>query len=115
MLTSRESENVRKLVAEYTRLRIQFYLNKDDDQRKSIGERTARLQSDLWQAVRASIGSRSIGAYPLPLHGQSRPGYGQGPIGPRSRAHSACASMPQWVRHANRCLLDHKRSPSSLR
>jgi len=46
--------NVRKLLAEYTGLRIQFYLNKDDARRKQIAERTARSQTDLWSAVHES-------------------------------------------------------------
>jgi lipopolysaccharide export LptBFGC system permease protein LptF len=39
---------------EYTGLRIQFYLNKDDDQRKQIADRTAQLQAALWSTVRKS-------------------------------------------------------------
>src|SRR5262245_57114400 len=56
-LPSADAANVRKLLAEYTGLRIQFYLNKDDDQRKRIDERTTQLQAALWSAVRAFVGS----------------------------------------------------------
>jgi hypothetical protein len=52
VLPAADAANVRKLLAEYTGLRIQFYLNKDDDKRRQIGERTARLQAALWSAVR---------------------------------------------------------------
>ena len=60
-MPSADAANVRRLLAEYTRLRIQFYLNKDDDQRKRIDDRTTKLQADLWSAVRAS------GAQPAPV------------------------------------------------
>lgn len=53
-LPTAEGANVRKLLAEYTGLRIQFYLNKDDDQRKRLAERTAQLQATLWSTVRKS-------------------------------------------------------------
>jgi len=53
-LPTADAANVRKLLAEYTRLRIQFFLNKDGNQRKQIDERTIRLQADLWSTVRAS-------------------------------------------------------------
>ena len=53
-LPTADAANVRKLLAEYTGLRIQFYLNKDDNQRKQLAERTAQLQSALWSAVRKS-------------------------------------------------------------
>jgi hypothetical protein len=61
-LPAADATNVRKLLAEYTGLRIQFYLNKDDDQRKKIDERTARLQAALWSAV-----SPSSAAQPTPV------------------------------------------------
>ena len=43
--------------SEYTDLRIEFYLNRDDNQRKNIDERTTQLQADLWSAVRAPSAS----------------------------------------------------------
>ena len=42
-LPSTDGAKVRKLLAEYTDLRIQFYLNRDDNQRKNIDERTTQL------------------------------------------------------------------------
>ncbi|SIO15038.1 hypothetical protein SAMN05443247_02383 [Bradyrhizobium erythrophlei] len=57
-----DAANVRKLLAEYTGLRIQFYLNKDDNQRKQLAERTAQLQDALWSAVR-----KSSAAQPTPV------------------------------------------------
>jgi hypothetical protein len=53
-LPAADAANVHKFLAEYIGLRIQFYLNKDYDQRKQIDERTARLQAALWSAVRPS-------------------------------------------------------------
>jgi hypothetical protein len=53
-LPTADAANVRRLLAEYTGLRIQFYLNKDDNQRKQLAERTAQLQAALWSAVRKS-------------------------------------------------------------
>jgi hypothetical protein len=49
-----DAAKVRELLVQYTGLRIQFYLNKDDNQRKQIAERTAQLQAVLWSAVRKS-------------------------------------------------------------
>jgi hypothetical protein len=51
-LPSTDAANVRRLLIEYTGLRIQFYLNKDDDKRKRIDQRTAQQQAALWAAVR---------------------------------------------------------------
>jgi uncharacterized membrane protein len=53
-LPSADAANVRKLLAEYTGLRIRFYLTKDDDQRRLVDERTTQVQTALWSAVRAS-------------------------------------------------------------
>jgi hypothetical protein len=61
-LPAADAANVRKLLAEYTGLRIQFYLNKDSDQRKQMAERTAQLQAALWSAVR-----KSSAAQPTPV------------------------------------------------
>jgi hypothetical protein len=61
-LPAADAANVRKLLAEYTGLRIQFYLNKDDNQRKQMAERTAQLQAALWSAVR-----KSSAAQPTPV------------------------------------------------
>ncbi|MET3838708.1 hypothetical protein [Bradyrhizobium sp. OAE829] len=61
-LPAADAADVRKLLEEYTRLRIQFYLNKDDDQRKQLAERTTQLQAALWSAVR-----RSSAAQPTPV------------------------------------------------
>ena len=70
-LPSADAANVRKLLAEYTGLRIQFYLNKDDDQRKRIDERTAKLQADLWSAVRASSAAQPTPVEALALAGMN--------------------------------------------
>jgi hypothetical protein len=70
-LPAADAANVRKLLAEYTGLRIQFYLNKDDDQRKQIGERTARLQAALWSAVRPSSVAQPTPVEALALAGMN--------------------------------------------
>lgn len=70
-LPSADAAKVRKLLAEYTGLRIQFYLNKDDDQRKRIDERTAKLQADLWSAVRASSAAQPTPVEALALAGMN--------------------------------------------
>ena len=71
ILPSASAANVRKLLAEYTGLRIQFYLNKDDNQRKAIDERTAKLQSELWQEVRASSAAQPTPVEALALVGMN--------------------------------------------
>jgi hypothetical protein len=70
-LPSADAARVRKLLAEYTGLRIQFYLNKDDDQRKRIDERTTKLQADLWSAVRASTAAQPTPVEALALAGMN--------------------------------------------
>jgi hypothetical protein len=70
-LPSAAAANVRKLLAEYTGLRIQFYLERDDDQRKRIDERTAKLQGDLWSAVRASSSAQPTPVEALALAGMN--------------------------------------------
>jgi hypothetical protein len=71
LLPSADAANVRKLLAEYTGLRIQFYLDKDDDQRKRIDERTSRLQADLWSAVRAPAAAQPTPVQALALSGMN--------------------------------------------
>jgi hypothetical protein len=66
-----EAANVRKLLAEYTRLRIQFYLNKDEDQRKLIDQRTGKLQANLWSAVRDSSAVRPTAVEALAIAGMN--------------------------------------------
>ncbi|UQD71780.1 hypothetical protein JEY40_39190 [Bradyrhizobium japonicum] len=61
-LPTADAANVRKLLAEYTGLRIRFYIIKDDNQRKQLAERTAQLQAALWSAVR-----KSEAAQPTPV------------------------------------------------
>jgi len=70
-LPTADAANVRKLLAEYTGLRIQFYLNRDDDQRKQIGDRTARLQTALWSAVRSSSAAQPTPVEALALAGMN--------------------------------------------
>src|SRR5262245_53530918 len=70
-LTSADAANVRKLLAEYTRLRIQFYLNNDVDERKRIGARTAKLHAALWSAVRASSAAQPTPVEALALAGMN--------------------------------------------
>jgi hypothetical protein len=70
-LPAADAANIRKLLAEYTRLRIQFYLNKDDDQRRQISERTARLQAVLWSAVRSSSAAQPTPVEALALAGMN--------------------------------------------
>jgi hypothetical protein len=70
-LPASDAANVRKLLAEYTGLRIQFYLNKDDDQRKQIDERTARLQAALWSAMRPSSAAQPTPVEALALAGMN--------------------------------------------
>jgi len=71
LLPSADAVNVRRLLAEYTGLRIQFYLNKDDAQRQRIDERTIRLQADLWSAVRASSAAQPTPVEALALAGMN--------------------------------------------
>jgi hypothetical protein len=70
-LPSADTANVRRLLTEYTGLRIQFYLDKDDDQRKRIDQRTTRLQADLWSAVRASSAAQPTPVEALALAGMN--------------------------------------------
>jgi hypothetical protein len=66
-----DAANVRKLLAEYTGLRIQFYLNKDDDQRKQMAERTAQLQAALWSAIRKSSAGQPTPVEALAIAGMN--------------------------------------------
>ncbi len=70
-LPAASAANVRKLLAEYTGLRIQFYLNKDEAQRKAIDDRTARLQAELWSEVRASSAAQPTPVEALVLAGMN--------------------------------------------
>jgi hypothetical protein len=71
VLPAADAANVRKLLADYTGLRIQFYLNKDDEQRKQIDEQTARLQAALWSEVRRSSAAQPTPAEALALAGMN--------------------------------------------
>src|SRR5262249_38376991 len=70
-LPAADAANVRKLLAEYTGLRIQYYLNKDDDQRDKINKSTAGLQAALWSAVRPSSASQPTPVEALALAGMN--------------------------------------------
>jgi hypothetical protein len=70
-LPAAAAANVRRLLAEYTGLRIRFYLNKDDEQRYKIDARTSRLQADLWSAVRASSSAQPTPVEALALAGMN--------------------------------------------
>ena len=70
-LPAATAANVRGLLAEYTGLRIQFYLNKDDGQREQLDERTSRLQAALWSAVRPSSGAQPTPVEALVLAGMN--------------------------------------------
>src|SRR5262245_7723587 len=70
-LPAADAANVRKLLGEYTGLRIQFYLDKDDDQRKQIDARTAQLQAALWSAVRSSSAAQPTPVDALALAGMN--------------------------------------------
>ena len=71
LLPPADAANVRKLLADYTGIRIQFYLNKDDDQRKQIDERTARLQAALWSVARLSSAAQPTPVEALALAGMN--------------------------------------------
>jgi hypothetical protein len=71
LLPSAHTANVGRLLTEYTGLRIQFYLDKDDDQRKRIDQRTTRLQADPWSAVRASSAAQPTPVEALALAGMT--------------------------------------------
>jgi hypothetical protein len=70
-LPAADAANVRNLLGEYTGLRIQFYLDKDDDRRKQIAERTAQLQAALWSAVRSSSAAQPTPVDALALAGMN--------------------------------------------
>jgi hypothetical protein len=71
LLPATDAAKVRKLLAEYTDLRIRFYLNKQDDQRKQIGDQTAQLQAALWSAVRSSLTAQPTPVEALALAGMN--------------------------------------------
>jgi hypothetical protein len=71
LLPANDAANVRKLLAEYTGQRIQFYLEKDDEQRKRTNARTAQLQVALWSAVRASSAAQPTPVEALALAGMN--------------------------------------------
>ncbi|MEZ5821650.1 MAG: hypothetical protein R3D82_12680 [Xanthobacteraceae bacterium] len=71
LLPAADAAIVRRLLAEYTDLRVQFYLNKSDDQRKQLAERTARLQADLWSAVRETSSAQRTPVEALAIAGMN--------------------------------------------
>jgi len=71
LLPTADAANVRKLLADYTDLRIQFYLDKGDTQRKQLAERTAKLQAALWSAVRKSSDGRPTPVEALAIAGMN--------------------------------------------
>jgi hypothetical protein len=66
-----DAANVRKLLGEYLDQRIRFYLNKDDIRRMRIDERTSRLQTDLWSAVRGPSAAQPTPVAALALAGMN--------------------------------------------
>ena len=70
-LPAANAADVRKPLVEYTNLRIRFYLNKDDDQRKQIDEQTGRVQAALWSAVRSSSSAQPTPVEVLVLAGMN--------------------------------------------
>jgi len=71
LLPAADAANVRKLLVEYTALRIQFYVNTDDDQRRQLAERTARMQGALWSAVRSPAASQATPVVALAIAGMN--------------------------------------------
>jgi hypothetical protein len=66
-----DAATVRKLLGEYLDQRILFYLNKDDNRRIQIDERTSVLQADLWSAVRAPYAGQTTPVAALALAGMN--------------------------------------------
>jgi hypothetical protein len=52
LLAPADAARVRALLSDYTKQRIQFFINTDDAQRTRIDGRINQLEADLWAAVR---------------------------------------------------------------
>jgi hypothetical protein len=62
LLPQADGERVRELLKQYTDLRIQFYVTRNQEQLRQIDVDTARVQSGLWAAA-----SRTATAQPNPV------------------------------------------------
>jgi hypothetical protein len=71
LLPAADAAKVRKLLAEYTDLRIRFYVDKETDQRKKIDDQTAQMQTALWSAARSSAGAQPTPVEALALAGMN--------------------------------------------
>lgn len=70
-LPTADAAKIRKLLAEYTGLRVQFYLDRDWDQRQQLTKRTADAQAALWSAVRPSPATQPTPVEALALAGMN--------------------------------------------
>jgi hypothetical protein len=70
-LPAGDAAKVRKLLTEYTDLRIRFYVDKAEDPRKQIDEQTVQLQAALWSAVRSSSAAQPTPVEALALAGMN--------------------------------------------
>jgi hypothetical protein len=71
LLPAADTVKVRKLLGEYTALRIAFYVNMDHEERTRIFEQTAQLQADLWSALRTSSVAQPTPVQALVLAGMN--------------------------------------------
>ena len=67
LLPAADAAKVRALLKDYLDLRIQFYIVRDEEQYRQINARTAKLQTELWNAVQAPAV-----AQPIADHGARR-------------------------------------------
>jgi len=71
LLPVADAARVRTLLSDYLDQRILFYQTRDDVALRKINDATARLQTDLWSAVRASAEARPTPALALTLSGMN--------------------------------------------
>jgi hypothetical protein len=71
VLPAADAVRVRALLARYTDLRIRDYLTSNDADLRRLKEETARLQADLWSAVRTSAAAQPTPVAALAVAGMN--------------------------------------------
>jgi predicted membrane protein len=71
LLPAADAARVRTLLSDYLDQRVLFYQTRDDVALRQINDATARLQSDLWFAVRAPADARPTPELALTLSGMN--------------------------------------------
>ncbi len=71
LLAEKDAVKVRAMLKDYIDLRILFYTTRDKQEVKKINERTAKLQAELWAAVREPAKTQPIPTVTLAVSGMN--------------------------------------------